>query len=1068
MQDSGYYRYPAIFGDEIAFISEDDIWVAPADGGRAERRTSGLGAMGQPRFSPDGASLTFTGREEGDQEIYRMPAAGGPVERITYLGAVSVNVGWMTDGRIVFASNHGRPFSRWFELFAAHPQGGAAERLPYGAANEIAFGPGGAIALGRNVSDPARWKRYRGGTVGQIWLDAEGTGKFRRLLGVDGNLADPVWLGERLYFLSDHEGVGNIYSVNRELGDLRRHTDHETYYARNASGDGRRIVYHAGADLYVFDPQEGARRVEIAYPGQRTQRQRKFVDAARFLTEADVHPGGHKLALTARGQLFSLGNWHGPVLRVAPQDGVRHRLGSWLADGNGIVAVSDAGGEEQVCVYGTDGDETRRFDSLDLGQLTALVPAPKGDLVAAANQRGELFIVDLEKGATIRCAHSVFGRIANPAWSADARYLAFAIPDSAKTVAIHVYDRETGESHAVTRPVREDRAPAFDPKGKYLYFLSARIYDPVPDSLTFDLGFPRGMRPYLVTLQRDLPSPFLPEPQPMNKKPGAEKDADAADEEETLPAIEFEGILDRVVAFPVADGVYGQLAAIEGKVLYTTFPVEGTLLDAGMAPEPDADGTLHAYDLEKRKGEVLARGIGSFRMSLGGGSVVIRSGRKLRVVKAGEKIEEKAGEEPGRESGLVDLGRVRVSVLPGAEWSQMLREGWRLLRDNFWDEDMSGADWEAVYSRYRPLVERVSTRGELSDLMWEMQGELGTSHAYEMFGDYRRPPDYAIGQLAADFAWDDAAGAYRVVYVARGDSWDERAASPLQMPGALVAPGDHLYAIDGRPLDEATPPGRLLVGAAGQEIELLVGRGEEKRRVRVKALRHEALARYRDWVERNRAAVHSASDGRIGYVHVPDMGSRGYSEFFRSYLVESQRDALIVDVRYNGGGNVSQLLLEKLLRRRIGYDAQRWGSPEPYPGDSVAGPIVALTNENAGSDGDIFSHAFKLFKVGPLLGERTWGGVIGIYPRHPLVDMTVTTQPEFSFWFVDVGWGVENYGTDPDIEVVYRPQDYMAGEDPQLQRAIAEAARRLQERGVVGPNFGPRPSRRLPKLPPRS
>jgi tricorn protease len=458
------------------------------------------------------------------------------------------------------------------------------------------------------------------------------------------------------------------------------------------------------------------------------------------------------------------------------------------------------------------------------------------------------------------------------------------------------------------------------------------------------------------------------------------------------------------------------------------------------------------------------RGIG---LSLDGKTMVLRAGQRLRVLVAGRKAED--GDEAGRKSGWIDLERVRVPVDPGSEWTQMLREAWRLQRDNFWTADLSGVDWPAVWERYRRLLPRLATRGDLSDLMWEMQGEFGTSHAYEGGGDYRSSPYYGYGFLGADLSWDPESGGYRVDRVVRGDPWEDDGDSPLHAPGARIAAGDVILGIDGRRVSAENPVNALLVGKGGAEVALLVrSPGSEKpRTVVVQTLEGERRLRYRAWVEQNRARVHEASDGRIGYVHIPDMGARGYAEFHRAWLAEARREGLIVDVRHNGGGNVSQLILEKLSRKPLGYVVTRWGVPSPYPAEAVAGPMVAVCDEYAGSDGDIFSHAFKLLKLGPLVGKRTWGGVIGIWVRHALVDGTHTTQPEFAHWFHDVGWGVENYGTDPDIPVAIRPQDAARGEDPQLQRAIEEALGWLAERPAPLPDFGPRPSRALPVLPPR-
>jgi tricorn protease len=499
--------------------------------------------------------------------------------------------------------------------------------------------------------------------------------------------------------------------------------------------------------------------------------------------------------------------------------------------------------------------------------------------------------------------------------------------------------------------------------------------------------------------------------------------------------------------------------------------VEGALGSGIFPGVPPAAGTIFSYDFQRQKEEVLINRVSRFALSRDGRTLAYRARNRLRVVKAGRKPSKDEGSKPGRASGWIDLNRVKVSILPSSEWRQMYREAWRLQRDQYWLSDMASIDWPAVYERYLPLVDRVASRDEFSDLLWEMQGELGTSHGYEMGGDYRPEPSYHQGYLGASFDYDEGIDSWQISEIVQGDAWEEMSDSPLNKPGINVSVGDQLLAINGNRLNRHHSPAAALVNLAGQEVTLTLAGDDEDavRMVTVKTLFDETPARYRAWVERNRQAVHEASKGRVGYVHIPDMGPLGYAEFHRGYLAEIDRSALIVDVRNNRGGHVSQLILEKLTRKRLGYDVSRWGQIHmPYPAESVPGPIVALTNEYAGSDGDIFSHGFKMLGIGPLIGKRTWGGVVGINPRHTLVDGTVTTQPEYFFWFTDVGYGVENYGTDPDIEVENRPQDWIQGVDAQLERTIQEVMSLLESNPPEIPDLAGPPNLALPKLPPRS
>jgi tricorn protease len=1130
-QTNGYYRFPTIHGDQVAFVAEDDLWSVDASGGIARRLTANLGEVMHPRFSPDGEWLAFVGHEEGQPEVYRVSALGGPARRLTYLGGDCSVVGWH-EGRIVFASNAGQPFDRLYWLYAVDTRGGEPSLLPYGPARDASWGPRGVV-IGRNTGDPARWKRYRGGTAGEIWIDEEGGGAFHKLIDLAGDLANPMWVGDRVYFLSDHEGVGNVYSCLPDGSDLRRHTDHRDFYARNAASDGRRIVYHAGADVYLFDPQAGeSHMVEIAYHSPQIQRSRKFVSPSRYWEDYALSGDGAALALIHRGKAYAMGNWEGPVVQQGARNGVRYRLARWLGDGKRVVLVSDEGGEDRLEVHCVDGSiPTRAYPDLDLGRPRGIAVSPKGGAIVLSNHRHELIHVDLETGAATTIDRSRHGPIHGYDWSPDGTWVAYAFPANRLTSVIVVYDTQSGQCHPVTEPSFTDVNPTFDPTGRYLYFKSYRIWNPVRDQMQFDFGFPRAMRLYAIALRADVPSPFVPVPHgfeatqgpgPQQRRappaggepvqgedPPAGKESPTGEEPPTgegspageeLPAegsaleegqtqagpaseeppqdegapegeermaIDLEGIEDRVVPFPVSEGIYGQLMAIVDKVFYTTYRISGSRRPHWFDREPPANACLKVYDLNKLEEAVFYNGITGFDLSADGTAIACRIGSRLRVLPAKRDPSQSlpGDDRPGRKSGWVDLSRVHVSVDPVSEWRQMLREAWRLQRDHFWVEDMSGVDWDRVLQRYEPLVERVASRGEFSDLMWEMQGELGTSHAYEMGGDYRPGPYYRLGYLGADLAYDPEHDAYRFVRILRGDVWDGHDPPPLRRPGVNVEEGMLLLAIGGERVGRDRPPGELLVDLAGEEVLLTVaqGDGSAERMVAVQAARSEQPLRYRDWVEANRRAVHERTGGRVGYVHVPDMGPDGYAEFHRYFSIELDHEGLIVDVRFNGGGNVSTLLLGKLARKRIGYKVSRWMGARPYLNEAARGPMVALCNEHAASDGDNFSHGFKLLKLGKLIGRRTWGGVIGYWPRNWLVDGTLTTQPEFSSWFEDVGWGVENYGTDPDIEVDITPQDYARGVDTQLDRAIAEVLLEIERNPPLEPDLGGRPSLALPE-----
>ena len=1077
----GYFRSPSIASGRIVFLCEDDVWTVPADGGVARRLTSNLGPVGRTIVSPDGALIAFTGTEEAHAEVYVMAADGGPAVRRTYLGANTNVRGWTRDGRVILQSDTRQPNRGDYHIYAIDPASGFPEEIPVGPATDLAYAPDGkGIVLGRHTVDPARWKRYRGGTRGDIWIDANGSGRFRRLLNLNGNLASPLWVGGRIYFLSDHEGIGNLYSCLPSGRGIRRHTHHDTYYARWASSDGETIVYQLAAEIWRYDPEsDSSQRVDVELRSPRIGRNRRFVDAARYLHSWGVHPEGHTVGLATRGKLFTMPNWERAPRQYGERDGVRYRLPYWTFDGASVVCVSDEGGEEAIEVYdAATGERRKRLNRIDIGRAIEVASSPTANRIVLTNHRNELISIDLGTNRSSVLDRSDHSIIANPAWSPDGRYVAYGFAVNRRHSVIKLCEAASGEIVTLTRPDFVDTHPSFDPDGRFLYFLSYRVFDPVFDTVFFSYSFPRSVRPHLITLRADEPSPFVAKPRGFGEKPNGEKKngnakkaspRSKAESEKPKPTtIDFDGIEDRVVAFPLPEGRYTQIHGIRDKVLITSFPVTGTLGDDIFESEDDAKGKIDVYDLKELKSDTIVAGVSGFRLSKDLSTLVYRSGNRLRAIKAGEKQENgKEGEAPGRKTGWIDLGRVRVSVDPATEYRQMYREAWRFQREHFWVSDMSGVDWNAIYDRYCPLVEKVVSRFEFSDLMWEMNGELGTSHAYEIGGDLKPPPPYRVGHLAADVQLRNRR--WTITHVVRGDSWDPGQSSPLAAPGVNAREGETVLAINGQAATPDHSPQWLLVNQAGTDVELVIGNGQGRnpRTVYVKTLVDDSAARYREWVETNRALVHERTQGRVGYVHIPDMGPHGFSEFHRYYNAELEHEGLIIDVRYNGGGHVSQLILEKLARERIGYDVTRWSkTPTPYPEDSPNGPLVCITNELAGSDGDIFTHAFKLVGLGPVVGKRTWGGVVGINIKHILVDNGMTTQPEYSYWFKDVGWGVENYGTDPTHDVDITPQDHAAGHDPQMETALRLMDQALSRYKPVYPDLRTRPSLALPTLPP--
>ena len=1062
----GYYRMPTVNGGQVVFVSEDDLWSVPLNGGIAQRLTSNLGSVSFPVLSPDGKWIAFCGREERVTEIYIMPSGGGTATRLTWQGSFCWPICWKGD-KIVYASMFSSFSMRELYIWELGLDGEPPIRQNFGPARSISYGPKGMV-LGRNTTDPARWKRYRGGTAGYLMLDKDGKGNFSKFLDLKGNITAPMWIGERIYFISDHEGIGNIYSADLKGKDIQKHSNHKDFYARYAETDGKTIVWQSGAEIFALDiASDKVSKIKIDYRSPQIHRSRKFVDTAKYLNGFALSPDAGSLCLNIRGKAMAGGAWEGSIQQYGKKQGVHYIHSCYLPNDKGLLLVSDEGDKEHFELHSIRPDfqpesspqEIKVYDQSDFGRPRGMIASPCGKWIAFDNHRSELLLLDLETSELIKIDQNKHGMFHSYSWSLDSHWLAYSIDDSRLTSRIMIYDREKGSSHPVTVPVKWDTDPCFDPEGKYLYFLSSRSFKPVNDTIQYNFAFRDNWKPYLIPLQKDTRSPFLPEVKALEPKPEEPPKEAKPEEKPAVKPIEidFEGICDRLIEFPVPAGYLGDTHAIKGKIFY--YKYDNTQEREG---DGEAKVDIYCYDLEKMEELLFLAGVSEYFYNIDNSAICAKIDKQLRIVstKRDPKSELPNESKPGRNTGWIDLSRFRVEVEPLAEWKQMFREAWRLQKYHFWTEDMSNINWDKVFERYYPLVERVGSRGEFSDLVWEMQGELGTSHCYEFGGDYRMPPLYLVGSLGVDWQYDPKKQQWKIQHILKGDHWESKNRSPFMNPGLNVPEGSIVKAINGIPLSATQTPERCMVHLAGQAVQVTVcdPKGKNQRTITVTPMQEEFSARYRDWVEANRAYVHSKTNGRVGYLHIPDMGRHGLVEFHRYFLTELDYDGLVVDVRYNGGGSVSQLLLEKLARKRIGYDLTRWFGYDPYPTEAPAGALVCLTNEHAGSDGDVFSHAFKLMKLGKLVGKRTWGGVIGIWPRNWLVDGTITSQPEFSFWFHDVGWGVENYGTDPDIEVDILPQDYAKGLDPQLDMAIKTVLQDLEQNPPLKPDFSGKPN----------
>ncbi|MFJ2719188.1 S41 family peptidase [Streptomyces sp. NPDC087437] len=1145
-----YLRLPHLSGDLLCFVAEDDLWLAPLDGaGRAWRLTVDRTKVGPPRFSPDGRHIAYTSWRSLVPEIHLVAVDGGPARQLTYWGSTDTRVcGWAPPDEhdrtdILAVASHGEPFSYFTWAYKVGTDGSPGRKLPWGPVSDlqVADVDGGHKTLlltGTPPHEPASWKRYRGGATGRLWLHGQ-----RLLADVGGHLACPMFVGGRIAFLSDHEGVGNLYSCAPDGSDLRRHTDHDAFYARHASSDGTRVVYQCAGDLWIVDDLSAdsvPRRLEVRPSGPQAGRRHYQVPAAQHVDGISVDETGRASAVVVRGSLHWLTHRDGPARTLIDTPGVRIRLPEMLGETGQVAYVTDADGEDAVEIThlprASGTRPLRRLASGRLGRVLETASDPAGERLALATHDGRLLLLDVSdagdasnasdvnegeasegteavagaapngetsagpdtaggpedagapaatgapEGPAATAAdtdaadgpadcltelvRSVNGPVRDLAFSPDGAWLTWSHPGVGRSLRqirmARIQDRLIVD---VTNGRFEDENPVFTRDGRYLAFLSWRGFDPVYDVHTGDLSFPLGCKPYLVPLSSATPSPFALNPEGRPAAGGLDPVEDEETGESGAVTVEVEGLANRVTPFPVIASKYSALHPVAGGgLVWLRWPISGALGETFVNPD-DTTGrpTLEHFNISKAKKYELVGHLDWFAVSGDGTRLVVVDEGDLRAVPSTE-----IGDSDT--TTWIDLRRILHVVDPAAEWRQSYEEAGRLIRAYFWEPDMCGIDWDAVLAQYRPLVERVASPDEFADLLREVLGELGTSHAYVSPARRNEGPAHyqrLQGLLGANLACRD--GRWVIRRILPGDSSDSKARSPLA--GAGIREGAVLTHVDGRPVDPVTGPYPLLAGTGGTTVELTFSPAEGQgppRRVAVVPLVDERPLRYQDWVAKRRAVVRELSGGRCGYLHIPDMGGSGWAQFNRDLRMEVSRPALIVDVRGNAGGHISELVIEKLTRTILGWDLTRNAQPVSYTSDAPRGPVVALADEATSSDGDMITAAFKLLKLGPVVGQRTWGGVVGMTGRHRLGDGTVITVPMNAAWFDAYGWSVENHGVTPDVESLRTPLDWAEGRHVEMDDAIELALELLAANpAAIPPDYRDVPDRSRPTLPPR-
>lgn len=1074
-------RFPDIRGDRVVFTYGGDLWTAASSGGMATRLTSHPGVELFARFSPDGKWIAFTGQYDGDEQVYVVPTTGGEPRQLTFYpargplpprwGWENQVHGWSKDGKqIYFRSSRDSWSVGIARLYSVSLDGGAAEPLPMPQAGSGDYSPtGNEMVYSPQARDFRSEKRYGGGQANQLYIFDVKNRSAKKI--TDGPRAnrDPMWIGDTIFFNSDRDGHFNLFAYNVGSGRAIQVTTNRQYDVRWPSSDNEnQIVYELNGELQVFDARSRkSAPISITVPDEGIARRPSRVSVANMIQGVGLSPKAERALFGARGDIFSAPIEKGPTRNLTESSGAFDKWPSWSPDGSQIAFVSDKSGEEEIYIVPQDGSKPAEQITSG-GKAMRYQPewAPDGKRIAFSDKDGKVYVLTLADRKVTEIADARRGQVRDYIWSPRGNYLAFTMANENQFSSIHIWSAADGQLRRVTPESSNSYNPTWDPQGNYLYFFSDREYLPQLSSVEFNFATNRTTQIYAMALRKDVKHPFPPESDEVTvaktpddgPKPAASPAASPADKPAETPAtpapaeakpeaapkppatlvVDFDGIMKRVARAPIGADNYFGLAAKPGYLLYV---VGG----AGYyGRQGDRTSTLKLYSLKDRKETTLAEDIRGYTMSDDGSKVLVAQGPAATTYNLYDTT-------PTRDKTkkAVSTSGLFVDRVPAEEWNQIFNEVWRRYRDFFYVSNMHGYDWEALREQYKPLLKYVAHRSDLNYVIHEMISELTVQHAYIDGGDFQVPPRPRYGLPGARFELDRQSGRYRIAKIFTGENQEDIYRSPLTEVGVNASVGDYVLAIDGEELKATDDPYRLLRNKADNPVQLTLNKTpsmQGARTVSYRPVTDETNLIYLSWIEGNREKVTKATGGRVGYLHLPDMGTNGIREFIKWYYPQLNKEGLIVDVRANGGGNVSRMIIERLRRKVLALGYSRTNDDATtYPDAVFFGPMVSILDENSGSDGDIFPAMFREAGLGPLIGKRSWGGVVGITNRGTLIDGGVVNVPEFGFANKNGEWVIEGYGVDPDIEVDNDPQSVLAGKDPQLERAISEVMAKLKQ-----------------------
>lgn len=1053
--DTKMLTKPAISAERIAFAYANDLWTADLEGRNVRRLTSDVGTEFNPAFSPDGRLIAFSGQYDGNPDVYVVPAGGGVPKRLTWHPAADIVLGFTPDGQsVLFCSTRFSSNRAYSQLFTVPVTGGEAVMLEVPYASEAEISPDGRfIAYCPFPEAFLEWKNYRGGRFSRIWIfdtKSRGIEKLPQPAGRS-NDVDPMWAGGKIVFRSDRNGEFNLFAFDPAAKKVEQLTDFKDFPVLSASAGAGEVVFEQAGSLHLYDvAKSSSKRLAIGVAADLPELRERYAKGPQWIFADGVSPTGARAVFEFRGEIVTVPAEKGDPRNLTGTPGIHERTPAWSPDGKWIAYFSDESGEYALHIKAQDGKgDVRKFKLAGSGFYGSPNWSPDNAKIAFADNSLTLFWLDVKTGATKKIASEYLyipgGQSAmGTSWSPDSKWIAYTLGTPTFFRRVHVYSLDRDKSFPVTDGLSDVDEPTFDAEGKYLWFLASTDAGPV--NQWFDMSNEDARRTtalYLAVLRQDLPNPFAKESdeeKPKDEKADAAKPAGAAkasaaaspaaaQAHEAVPSavrIDFDGFENRIVAAPVPAGVYSNLQAGEnGKLFFRKEDPPPTSTSGG-----PGDSSIHVFDLASRKDEAVGPANFGFRLTADRKKMLVASRGAWSILPTAGKP------EPGK--GKLNVEAIEVRVVPTAEWPEIFDEAWRINRDFFYDPSFHGADWKAMKAKYAAFLPHLSCRSDLNRLIQWMGSELAVGHHRVGGGDsLAEPKRVPGGLLGADYAVEN--GRFRFKKVYGGLNWTPELRAPLAEPGSEVKTGEYLLAVEGRDL---VPPDNLYArfeATSGKIVEITVGPspdGKGARTIKVVPIADESALRNRDWVEGNIRKVREATNGRVAYVYVPNTTTLGHVYFKRYFFPQADKEAIIVDERFNGGGSVADYYLDWLRKPVSAYWAMRYGADLKTPSASIQGPKVMIVNEVAGSGGDLLPYMWRKFSLGKLVGTTTWGGLVGTLGYPVLMDGGSVTAPNLAFWDEGEGFGIENVGVPPDIEVEQTPADVIAGRDPQLEAAI--------------------------------